>query len=96
MGDYGEGEQIANMIVSHEFVIDGSNLIHMPMIKLQRVLKQMQPSYNPEQMSYSELVNATVLVLYNHINQLQPGVYAYFDVIILENASKSIMSKFKW
>ena len=74
MEDHGEGEQIAKMILSHGFVIDGSNLVNMPMIKLQRVLKQIQPSCNPEEMSYSELVNAAVHVLYNHINQLKPGV----------------------
>ena len=75
MSDLSEGEQIAKMILSRNFIVDGSNLITMPMIKLQRVLGQIEPTCNPEGMTYSEMVNTVVQSIYNYVNQFKTEMY---------------------
>ena len=64
-----EGNQSIELILSHDLIVDGSKLFEMPEIKLQRVLRCINPAILVSTMSYSELVNSLVKCVVDHIKQ---------------------------
>ena len=64
-----EGCNSMELILSHDLIVDGSKLFEMPEIKLQRVLRNINPAILVNTMSYSELVNTLVRCIATHIHQ---------------------------
>lgn len=75
------GEELAKLILTYDFVIDGTRLLEMPSIKLQRVIKQIEPSIIPEKMSDSEMVQEILLCIINHQSQLDTNLYLLLFII---------------
>ena len=75
------GEELAKLILSYDFVIDGTRLLEMPSFKLQRVIKQIEPSIIPEKMSDSEMVQEILLCIINHQSQLDTNLYLLLFII---------------
>ena len=69
------GEELAKLILTYDFVIDGTRLLEMPSIKLQRVIKQIEPSIIPEKMSDSEMVQEILLCIIDHQHQIDTNLY---------------------
>lgn len=65
-----KGEKLANLVLSRSLVVDGMDLVTMPSIALQRIIRQINPSYSTDNKTDSEMRNMLVMLIYNHLNQL--------------------------
>lgn len=65
-----KGEKLANLVLSRSLVVDGIDLVTMPSIALQRIIRQINPSYSTDNKTDSEMRNMLIMLIYNHLNQL--------------------------
>lgn len=65
-----KGEQLANLVLSRSLIVDGMDLVTMPSIALQRIIRLIDPSYSTENKTDCEMRNRLVMLICNHLNQL--------------------------